>query len=279
MDIMKSKAQINLRVISAAAFTSLVAAGVTNPAFAVPPSNDNFENATLVAEPLPFADSISTVEATTAPDDQNCVGNGPTVWYTYTPTQNTQVEGNTFGSEYDTSLSVYTGSQGNLIQINCNDDADGLQSRVIFDAVAGQTYYFMVGAYNSGSGGNLTFTVQQPPPPPLPLTFDYTIDPAGSVTAKTGVATIKGTAVCSQPAFVNIYGQVSQKFGRTLVQGGFGAFFNCNGQTSWTATVNNLNSLAFVGGSLSVVSDGSACTPSGECLGDNASGVVRLRGK
>jgi hypothetical protein len=46
------------------------------------------------------------------------------------------IEANTFGSDYDTTLSVYTGSRGALTQIACNDDADLLQSLVRFNATA-----------------------------------------------------------------------------------------------------------------------------------------------
>lgn len=248
-----------------------------SPAVAVPPSNDDFDGANLVVEPLPFGDAVNTTEATTAGDDPDCVGNGPTVWYAYTPTQDTRIESKTFGSDYDTTLSVYTGSRGNLTQIACNDDAGSVQSRVVFDAVAGQTYFFMIGAYASGPGGNLEFTVQVAPPP---FTFDLSLNPSGSVVPKTGVATIRGTVTCSRPGSASVYGQVSQKIGRILVLGSFGTFVAvCDGLTPWTATVSNFNGL-FVGGPLSVVANCDAYVQDGsEYAFDMASGVVRLRGK
>ena len=58
------------------------------------------------------------------------------------------IEANTFGSNYDTTLSVYTGSRGSLMQLACNDDSGSLQSRIRFDAVAGTTYYFMVSSFS-----------------------------------------------------------------------------------------------------------------------------------
>jgi hypothetical protein len=77
-----------------------------SPALAAPPANDDFGSATIVPEPLPFSDAINTSEATTAVDDPDCVGNGPTVWYTFTPSQDMPVRAATIGSDYDTTLSV-----------------------------------------------------------------------------------------------------------------------------------------------------------------------------
>src|SRR5215216_1849447 len=98
---------------------ALTFAGVL-PVSAAPPSNDDFASATVVTEPLPFTDTVNTSEATTSSDDPECFGNGPTVWYTFTPTQNMYIQVDTFGSDYDTTLSAYTGSPGNLTQLRCH---------------------------------------------------------------------------------------------------------------------------------------------------------------
>src|SRR3972149_5660917 len=99
-------------------------AGVS-PALAAPPSNDDFDFATVVTEPLPFGDAINTLEATTAGDDPDCAGQGPTVWYSFSPSQDMQIQANTIGSDYDTTLSVYVGSRGNLPPIAGHADAVG----------------------------------------------------------------------------------------------------------------------------------------------------------
>ncbi|HKY54088.1 MAG TPA: hypothetical protein VJM08_07285 [Anaerolineales bacterium] len=207
-------------------------AGVS-PAVAAPPANDDFNSATVVTEPLPFSDVISTVEATTAADDPDCVGQGPTVWYAFTPSQDMQVQANTFGSDYDTTLSVYTGSQGNLTQIACNDDAFGVQSVVLFDAVANETYFFMVGAFASGPGGNLVFTIKLPPPP---LTIDLQLSATGSFD-KQGNAILRGTLTCSKFAIVEIAADVTQPVGKRAIHGFSETFFDCNGETNWEITV------------------------------------------
>src|SRR3712207_847829 len=110
-------------VISAILTTALLLiapAVLTTKVFAQPPNNDDFDSATIISS-LPFSNSINTVEATTAADDPFCAGNGHTVWYSFTPDEDGEVnaflEANTVGSDYDTTLSVYTGSRGNLEQI------------------------------------------------------------------------------------------------------------------------------------------------------------------
>src|SRR5215210_2817563 len=115
------------------------------------PANDDFDDAVIVARP-PFTDNVNTSDATTAADDPvpSCAdgGQGPTVWYAFTPSHSKRIEANTFGSDYDTDLVVYTGTRGDLTEITCNDDAGNtLQSKVVFNAVAGETYYIMVGAF------------------------------------------------------------------------------------------------------------------------------------
>jgi hypothetical protein len=132
----------------------------------VPPPNDAFSGA-VVASSLPFSASLSTVEATPAVDDPFCFGTETSVWYSFTPAVSSPLTADTFGSDYDTLLSAYTGTQGALTQVACNDDTGfGLQSRLRFPVTAGTTYYFMVAGVG---GGNLVFTLDAAPLPLIPL--------------------------------------------------------------------------------------------------------------
>jgi len=204
--------------------------------------NDDFDSASSISA-LPYTASLNTSEAATAGDDPYCYGQGPTVWYAFTPATSLRVEANTFGSNYDTTLSVYTGTRGGLNQIACNDDTGSLQSRVRFDATAGQTYFFMVGAYSSGSGGDLTLSVSEAPPLPAPLTVDLAINRIGSVNRQSGHATISGTVTCSRLAYVNLNGMLRQKVGRVnVINGWLYTYIACEGQTPWSVTVASDNS-------------------------------------
>lgn len=247
-------------------------------AVAAPPANDDFDSATVITA-LPFMDSTDTSEATTAPDDPECAGNGHTVWYAFTAPADVGVQANTFGSDYDTTLSVYTGSRGELTQIACNDDAaDSLQSRVRFNATAGVTYFFMVGSFFDSPGGNLVLSVEEIPLLPPPLEIGVTIDPVGSVVPRTGVATIHGTVTCSRPAFVELSGQLEQRAGRVLIRGFFNATVDCSGETPWSATVSGENGRFVAGRAQASVFAFSFDPETGEEAVAEAVATVRLRG-
>jgi hypothetical protein len=240
------------------------------------PANDDFANASVVGT-LPFSDTISTVEATPEPTDpEDCVGTGPTVWYRYTASASGRLSANTFGSDYDTGLSVYTGTQGNLSQVACNDDADGLQSRVMFQVDAGETYYFMVAAYGSGPGGILAFMVEEAPPA---LEVALTIDERGSVDANTGTVTVRGTVTCSREAFVDLSGTIRQRAGRLLLTAQFDSFVPCEGTTPWEAQAVATTGL-FAGGPAELTATAFFFDPT---IGDGSSleqsVTIRLRGR
>lgn len=134
---------------------------------ASPPSNDDFEGAALISA-LPYQQTIDTTGAITAPDDPILVcgaeANSNTVWYRFTPSSPGLIEANTFGSNYDTVLAVFTGTRGALNPIVCNDDVGIIfQSQVLFEAGADQTYYVSVADYGSPGGGLSCLTVKLEP--------------------------------------------------------------------------------------------------------------------
>ena len=208
------------------------------------PSNDDFANAVVISS-LRFTDNLNTSEATAVDDPPNdCLVDGHTVWYQFTPTEDMRINANTFGSDYDTGIAVYTGTPPSLTQIACNDDAitgQFIQSNVNFDAAAGTTYYFMVGSCCGSDGGNLVFNVD------VSVNLSLTVDPSGTVDAKTGVVTLRGTVSCSEPVTTTVDGFIVQRIGRTLVRSGFFTIIECDGVTPWEVQVFPDNGL-FVGG-------------------------------
>ncbi len=137
------------------------------PAALAQPSNDDFANATVIGS-LPFSTTEDTSQATFDPSDPSGCSNNGSVWFAFTPPSNMPIQADTFGSDYDTVLSAWTGTQGALNLIACNDDFIGLQSKIRFHATGGTTYYFMLarccGSGGNG-GGNLHFSVDQIPAP------------------------------------------------------------------------------------------------------------------
>lgn len=124
------------------------------------PRNDDIYSATRISTPT-FSADIDTTTATTAYNDPYCFGNSATVWWVYTAARSGAVEADTIGSNYDTTLSVYTGYPGSLTQIACDDDSSGLQSVVNFSVQAGTTYYIMAARYGENrTGGALSFQFQ-----------------------------------------------------------------------------------------------------------------------
>ncbi len=255
-----------------------------------PPPNDDFNTPTVIPS-MPFTTSQNVANATTAFDDPFCVGRTQTVWFAFTPTQNLRIEANTFGSNYDTTLSVYTGPRGSLTQLACNDDSGSsqgfLQSRIRFDAVAGTTYYFMVSSFSffPVSNPNLVFNLVPAPPPLIiaPSVFQF-----GSVDPSTGAATISGSVSCSQPAFVTISGQLKQTHGPTSTLGFFSVFVPCNGSTPWSASIQTIGqtfhgrALAdlFTGGPADVTASASAFDfENGVFVQRNFAVRINLRGK
>ncbi len=205
------------------------------------PANDDFGGATVV-QALPFGTTENTSGATVTADDPFCAGRSATVWFSFTPSQDMTIQATTFGSNYDTTLSVWTGSRGALNLVACNDDSQGtLQSRVFFNATAGVTYFFMASAFGSEAGGHLVFNVLQAPPA---LAISLDVAQFGSVDPTTGVATINGTASCNRPTFINLSGQLKRNLGTNVISGFFFAFVSCNGTGSWTATMVSPPSLS-----------------------------------
>lgn len=251
---------------------------------APPPPNDDFNNATVISQiPAPITEDVT--HATVAFDDPFCVSRNQTVWFAFTPTQNMFLEANTFGSNYDTTLSVYTGTRGALTQIACNDDSNGtVQSRVRFNAVAGTTYYFEVSSFFLTGSANLVFNLLLGPPP---LTLVPSVTQFGSVDPPTGTATISGFVVCSKQAFVNISGQLKQVHGGTPINGFFDVFIACDGPTPWSATIQTVPSLfhgrsaaLFTGGKATVSATASGFdVDNGVTVQQNLQVDLTLRGK
>ncbi|MBI5695829.1 MAG: thrombospondin type 3 repeat-containing protein, partial [Nitrospirae bacterium] len=125
---------------------------------------DRCDGATVVPA-LPYGESKGVniaIDDTGDPEFNGTCGFdiNRTVWYKYTPTTFTgDITIDTFTSDYDTSLTVYTGDCGALTEVACNDDTpDGYQSEIVLPVTAGTTYYIMVSSYNT-TAGTLNFHI------------------------------------------------------------------------------------------------------------------------
>jgi hypothetical protein len=250
---------------------------------ATPPSNDDITEAMVIGA-IPFAHTEKTTLATTAYDDPFCAGWGHSVWYSFTPSANTRVEINTFGSDYDTTLSVYSGTRGSLTPIACNDNSGrSYQSRVRFNAVAGTTYWIIASSYYQTSGGQLVLNALEAPPP---LSVALTLDNFGGVDPTTGDVTLIGSVICSRPILVTVSGQVKQAHGDSALTGQFSLVAVCDASTDWLATIVVPPTLfqgraadLFVAGKATVTASAVAIDQdAGETAHSDAAATIILRG-
>lgn len=142
----------------------------------VRPPNDNFASAAAMTS---GAGSISgtNVDATREPGEpiHAFFLSDKSIWYSWVAPHNGQATVDTIGSNFDTTLSIYTGSILNQLgQIASNDDivsGSNKASRVQFNLAAGETYRIAVDGWNSESGNvtlNWTSIETTPTPTPTP---------------------------------------------------------------------------------------------------------------
>lgn len=117
-------------------------------------SNDNFNRASVFTSGTGISSNIDATEETGEPNHGSASRPMNSIWWTWTATSTGPVVFDTFSSDFDTTLAVYTGSAiNNLTLMAENDDYGGsVQSRVNFLAIAGQTYKIAVDGQSNAEG-------------------------------------------------------------------------------------------------------------------------------
>ena len=122
-----------------------------------PPINDNFESATVIRERgSQFVVRGSNASATKQYGEPVLGDNpsGKSVWWSWRAPKNGRVSINTAGSDFECMLAVCTGSTLSSLKVVAS-----ATSLATFNAVAGQTYYFLVdGRY--GNSGNISLSLK-----------------------------------------------------------------------------------------------------------------------
>jgi hypothetical protein len=123
-----------------------------------PPSNDDF-SAALVLEGAEGTITGSNARASGEPGEPDHAGAPPagSVWYRWTAPEDLWMRVRTFGSAFDTVLSVYTGPElrtlvSGLVAANDDHPRGAPQSGVAFQAAAGTTYHFAVAGKHDERG-------------------------------------------------------------------------------------------------------------------------------
>jgi hypothetical protein len=135
--------------------TPLPAFIVTAPA----PANDNFANAFAITGNS-FTDTKDSSAATTETSDPtpscvfgtNTMGRSNSIWYKFTPASGGMANLDTSGSNYDTVLSIWTGSAGSFTSAACNNGIVGPGIVVVtqlsnVSLTGGTTYFIMVSSF------------------------------------------------------------------------------------------------------------------------------------
>ncbi len=123
------------------------------------PANDDFVAAeVLAADGTLDAFNIGATKEVGEPDHAGNPG-GASIWYQWTSPMDGYLTIETTGSSFDTVMAMYTGSSVDaLTEIASNDDASGLQSRLLNVPVTlGSTYHVAVDGY-FGLTGSVTLT-------------------------------------------------------------------------------------------------------------------------
>lgn len=134
-----------------------------------PPPNDDCTDAIAI--------TFGTVTGSTAEATNDGVAScgssvySPDVWYRFTAPEDGKISVDTLGSSYDTVLSAYASCPGvPSSELACNDDASGLQSRIMLSVATGEEYLIRISGFDQASGdfvlnvfraGGITGTVSE----------------------------------------------------------------------------------------------------------------------
>ncbi len=176
--------------------------------FALPTVSDSCEGATPVFPMLGQSTVLAGCTLNASPSSAPISGcgvpnGGADAWYTWTPACSGSIVIDTFGSAFDTVLSVHTAcpTPGNEHLIACNDDGFAPPQRdslVSFSYNAGQTYLIRVTGYG-GDQGNYILRINDFTPAPSNDEAPGAIAiGVGTTSFDTCTATTNGVSGCNQ---------------------------------------------------------------------------------
>lgn len=133
-----------------------------------PPPNDFFEMATPLAGDAGSVEADTRAATTEAGEPSVSGRDGATIWYEWTAFADAGVTLDTDGSEFDTTLGVYTGEGvDRLDRVAANDNVNRFTgaSQVGFRAIAGTTYRIQLDGARPAAVGRSKLAFRARPPP------------------------------------------------------------------------------------------------------------------
>ncbi len=221
-------------IINATAPGEIGTTNVVNYSIIGPPPNDNFTNATKVSSAGGFYvanNRFATIE-TNEPAHDGDQNRAASLWWSWTPTADTNVFIDTVGSKVDNVLAVYTGGTLTSLQpvVATNSSLSLYKpAQLSFNAQANTTYHIAVASAASNSLGTLLFQLAPGGQPDTNAPAVFISYPQSGLTVFGQVLAITGTA--ADPG-VNASG-VSQVF--VTVNGNQ---FTAVGTTNWLAVAS-----------------------------------------
>jgi hypothetical protein len=130
------------------------------------------------------------------------------------------------GTNYDSKLTVWSGSCGALVCVGDNDDTCGLQSEVSFQGDGNTTYYILVHGFGGATGDfSLNLACTPIPPPNDMIVNSIDVDEIGFPYTDPAVAMPAATTEAGNPSGCNI-------------DGGKGVWYNFVPEGNGTATAS-----------------------------------------
>ncbi len=132
---------------------------VTEETRSVRASNDEPEHAEILGMPdSVVVNNIGSYTFKSTDPIPSCVTTWvkATSWYKVIPAENGVLGLDTYLSDFDSVIGVFTGAPGAFTEVACNNDVNGtVQSHLSLPVSAGTTYYIMVGSKEPNPSGSL----------------------------------------------------------------------------------------------------------------------------
>jgi len=199
----------------------------------VAPANDDCVNALVITDGTVSGSTTGATHDGTATCGSS--SSSPDVWYRYTAAADGVISFDTFGSSFDTVLSIHDGcpDAGRDMELACNDDARGtVQSQVSLAMTAGEEVWVRVSGFGGVSGS-----------------FDLTVSPDHGIE---GTVTREDTAAALAGATVRLYGDYGYLLDTTTT--GADGTYNFSGLSDGTYFI-----LAFADGVITEIYDDFPC--------------------
>ena len=156
-------------ILGIVALMAITMVATASPSWAMP-GNDDLANAIALPADVGAGFTItgSSADATTEVGeplrgsisectDALAATPSASVWYSWAPAITATIHVDTFGSDFDTVMTVYLASGANptfadLGELACNDDAGGMESGLTGPVFAGNTYYVQIDGFGGETG-------------------------------------------------------------------------------------------------------------------------------